>query len=656
MAKVINKSYIYIKHNLKTFLVFAGLAILTFILQAVVYENHLKYGFRDGDWWLLYDFYNYGSLSLDHLVKTWQNHGIYTYQIYYIGFANSLVGLDFPKLYQIMHISKLLATLSIFPLILTITKSRLSAFLTTIIFSVGYPIAGAMFMYVTGGYFLAIISMSFFFISYKHTFDVSPPRFSRSIVTLFLLLLTLFLNTERMYILLPLIPFIELFWLWRQNFSKRALKNVILRLSIILLPILIFFIAYYLWINSYVDQSRFASSFIPQISLRFESISDGNWQLLLYPFASFGSMFLYGEFWNFFGNINTQSFPGFISNFITRPMVIFSLSTIFLMWLISKKPVKLILTTLIPVLIFAIIIFWMNYNWQFINKDVRIHFDVNLLGMPAIFGFFILALSFSIFLAWLRLKDEKGKLLMPLFLGPAFTFLFILFTWLGSDIQLIFMGPQRYLTIPAIGTSLFMGALIVLLYNSLKNIKFTKHFAWLIFFALIPLILINAKVTREFFDYELKVVGMDGTEQTRMKNKFWSLFPNISSYEPSLFYFDETTDPDHGYFNESTIMAGFTDWIQFDQGQTILKNAPDPGMLRTSVQCPRHTHANCLEILKKSFVVNDGMRGFLYKDPTTGPQIEPVFYNLENFYALRFIQKDLVDIRGEVLKELQINE
>ena len=333
-------------------------------------------------------------------------------------------------------------------------------------------------------------------------------------------------------------------------------------------------------------------------------------------------------------------------------MIIFTIATTIIMYLISKKPLKLILTTLIPVFIFSLSIFFISRNWLTIDQSVRIHFATDFIGLPALFGFYILSLSFSFLLAWFYEKNEKN-LIQPIFIGSGISFLFIVLTWVGSDIQLIFMGPQRYLTVPTIGSSLLIASLIVLLFNKLRRVAFMKNFAWLTFSLLIPIILINFNISRDFFTYELNNVGMDGAEQTRMKNKFWSLDPELSRDETSFFYFDESADQDNNYFNESTVLAGFEDWIQFDRGKLLVVNRPNPGMIRTNLQCPEHTHQNCINILKEGLKMENGQLGIWYKDPIRGNV--PNFYKLNNFYAFRFINKDLVNITQDVLGELNVD-
>lgn len=645
MKTLINKS------NLIIIFLFT---VFVYILQSIVFSDQLKFGFRDGDWWILYEYKKLGALSLDHIIETWKRHGVYTYQVYYTGILEGFVGLDFQKLHQFTHYAKFLATLSIFPLVYFLTRNKLTAFLTTLIYSVAYPTAGAMFMFVTGGYFLAIFSMSLFLICY--IFSIRNPHNSLKFLflALGLLIITLLLNTERMFGLIPLILMVEAFIWWRNRFSRDSLSKSFYRMSVLILPFIFFYVVYTIWIKAGVYQYRFVEGFFPEAVKRFEAILDGNWQLVLYPFASFGSMFLFGDYWQVLGVIKVGSPSTFLFNFIKEPFLIFSLTTIFLMFLISKKPQKLILGILIPVFIFGLLIFILARNWMNIDPAVRIHFDINVLGIPALFGFFIIVLCCAFLFTWLREKDDLNKsYLLPLFLGPLVSFLFILLTWIPSDIQLAFMGPQRYLTAPSIGSSVFLGGLTVLIFTKLKKVRIIKNFAWISLLVVVPIILINADIVKDFFNYELNFVGMNGAEQTRMKNKFWSIAPKISTKEPSLFYFDESADHKNGYFNESTVLAGFDDWIRFDHGKNILER-PTAGMIRSNIHCSERIHKSCLDILKESFQIKDEEKGFFYKD--TFNNSPPKFYKLSNFYAMRFISRDLWDIKQEVLEELNINE
>lgn len=638
------------KANQAQLLLVLALVVVVWILQSIVLKPHLDYGFRDGDWMIIRRYISLGSPSLNHLIDALKLHAVYTYQIYYAGFLTHFYGLNFHQLHQTSHFFKFLATIAIFPMIFMVTKNKITAFMTAVIYAVAYPTVGALFMFVTGGYFIAIIFLNFFLMMYWFVLNNKQIKIKWLFCTLFLFLATLLLNPERMYPLIPLVLIIEFIWIWKNNWVIKEIINSLTRIMILFLPIIVFYVVYTIWFKSQVTSAFFTPEFLKALHLRFKSILDGNWQLLLYPFSSFGSMFFHGDYWKFLGSFKTDSFINFLFSLV-RPMTIFTIATTVIMYLISKKPLRLILTTLIPVFIFSLAIFFISRNWLTIDQSARIHFDTDFIGLPALFGFYVLSLSFSLFPAWFYDKNEN-ILIQPIFIGSGISFLFIVLTWIGSDIQLVFMGTQRYLTVPAIGSSLFIASLIVLLFNKLRRVVFMKDLAWLTFLLLIPVILINFNISKEFFDYELNEAGMDGVEQARMKNKFWSLVPKLSRDETSLFYFDESADKDNDYFNESTILAGFEDWIQFDRGELLIANRPNPGMIRTNLQCPEHTHQNCINILKEGLKVENGQLGIWYKDPIRGNI--PHFYKLSNFYSFRFVNKDLNNITEEVLKELNL--
>lgn len=622
------------------------------LLQDWAIGDNLSYGFRGDDWWILLHFETFGNSLLVHLINTWKTHAVYSYQVYYAGFLVHLLGLDFHSLYLAGHIFKYIATLSIFPLIYLLSKNKLMAVLSTIIYAVSYPSIGALYMFVTGGYYIAISSMSIFLIIYwlgiiknkglKWYFLVSG-----------VFILTLFLNTERMYPLVPLLVLAESLLIWKNGWSKEAITKSLQRLLIIFLPLIIFavvYILYFIFTKNFLNSSFFVQGFSGTASIRINSLQHGNWQLLTYPFASFGSLFLLDDYWKIFGVPDLTSFSSFISYLITKPLLILFLPTLIIMFFTSKQPLRWIAFVLGVEAIFYLLGYWMYKNWLFIDQSVRIHFDLNSVFTPAAFGFYVLILSLYIFLTSIKNK-KTDKLLLVLSGGSLTAFLFIVLTWIYSDVQLLFMGPQRYLTTPAIGSSLFIAGVITLLFNKFRKFTKVRHFAPAILLITIPIIIINMKISKSFFNYELHDVGMDGVEQTRMKNEFWSIVPNMSNDERSLFYFDETADKYNGYFNESTVIAGLDSWALFDHGKILIKERPEPGILRTNIECPEVSHESCIHFMRSGLTIVNGEKGILYSDKVRYPDKQK-FYKLKNFYAFRFINKHLVNIKEEVLKEL----
>lgn len=623
------------------------LLLVTIVLDWFFFSKQLHYGFRDVDWQVLYFFKLFGNISSHHLWGEIKELGVYASESYYVGVLEQFIGINFVKLHLVTHVFKILSAIAIYFLIMLVFKRKLLAFITSIIYTISYTHAGAFFQLASGAYFLTTIFMVLFLTTYYYS--ISGRNILKwSTATGILLVITFLLKPERMYPLVALVLSIELVIVAFSKFKKDILIISSKRTMLILLPFVIPSLFYYALLK-YFPLGLSPNQFSIVANLRFESIMKGNFQLFLYPFASFGSIFLFEGYWKWLGQLNFQNFFDFLSSLIIGPILRLGIFTFILLAFIYKKPLRLTLLVTALVFVFSVIIYVLNINWQNIPSAARIHFDPNLIGIPAIFGSYIFILGCIVCFGWIKNHDVTFA---PLALGLYFAFLFILLTWIPSDLQLVFMGPQRYLSIPSIGTSLFIAGLLVIIYDRIKTVRAIKDFAPVIFLLLIPLIMINYQVASKFFDYELTYAGLRGNEQTRMKNQFRQLVGKISQEEKSLFYFDETMDKENGYFDEGTVMAGFEYWTRVNMDGT-LNHFPDPGMMRTNVQCPQHTHQNCIDILKAGLTMVDGERGIWYQDPIR-VKLGQRFFKLSNFYAVRFINKQLIDIRAEVLRELNL--
>lgn len=621
------------------------LFIAVIFLEGLVFSNQLNYGFRDVDWQVLYYFKSFGNLSLNHLLREIKVLGVYIPESYYVGLLVKFVGLDFVHLHLITHLFKILSAITVYLLVLKVFKRRLLAFISSLIYTISYTHAGALFQLSSGGYFLAIISMNSFLFSYYYTI-VRKITLKRLIFMISLLYLTFLLKPERMYPLIPLIILTEFFTLVINKFEQNFVTNSLKRILPIFVSFIVFYLFYHTLFTNGVPTGFTPNQFFLGTAIKIKSILNGNLQLLLEPFASLGSIFLYGDYLKILGELSFQNFPLFIISLLFGPILRLGLVTLAFFYINDRKSLKLVLGILAAVFIFGMMIYQLNINWQHSIASTRMHFDPNLVSLPSILGFYVLVLNCALFINWLKSKDN---ILIPPILGIAFSFLFIMLTWISSDISLIFMGPQRYLSIPSIGISIFISGLLVITVNKLRQVIYIKQFSWIVFLLLVPLFIINYQITNRFFDDELNFAGVRGTDQIRMKNKLRSLLGEINTQDKSLFYFDEAQDRDNAYSNEGTVVAGFEYWMKFNK-DGILNNLPTPGMIRSTRQCPEHTHLSCIKVLKDGLGVDDGEKGIWYTDPLRGNK--PNFYKLNNFHAYRFVNKDIIDIREEVLREL----
>lgn len=622
------------------------LILFTVVLNVLIFSNQLNYGFRDVDWMMLYIFKNYG-ISLHGLGEEFKILGVYIPESYYVGLLENFIGLNFMQLHLATHVFKIIAGISIYFLVLKVFKRKLLAFITSLFYTISYSHAGVLFQLSSGGYFLTTIAMVLFLISYHNSFF--EKRFLRwSIFTGILLIIELFLKAERTYPLIALVFLIDFSFLVFGRFKKYLWIISMKRVLLIFLPLIIFSLFYQIALTISAPQGFAPGQFSINTNIRIDSITKGNWQLLLYPLSSLGSLFLYEDYWKLLGGLNFQNIGPYITSLVTGPVLRLGIITYIIFYLLSKNPFKWTLVSTVCMSIFGLIVYTLNINWQNIDPVTRIHFDPNQQSMPAIFGFYVFVLWSLLLVKWIKSKDQ---VLLPSIIGFIFSFIFIFLTWLPSDLQLSFMGPQRYLSMPSIGTSLFFAGLLMVIFDRLRVIKFTKNFAWMIFLIFIPLITINFQIANNFFNYELTYAGLQKDEQIRMKGKFRQITAEISQKDRSLFYFDESADKENGYFDEGTTIAGFEFWTRVNTDGS-LNHIPEPGQMRTNIQCPEHTHKNCVDILKSGLSIENGKQGIWYQD--TLREKTKHFYPLNAFYAVRFINKDIVDIKKEVLKEIGV--
>ncbi|MBU0569232.1 hypothetical protein KKB40_00430 [Patescibacteria group bacterium] len=599
-------------------------------IQELALKEHLLYGFRDVDWGFIRDYKLLPSFSLNQILTAWRQWGVYTYQMYYIGIQEQIFGINFLAFNRITQFFKFLSVLTIYPLMLMISKRKLTAFVTTIIYAAASPAVGAMFSVVTSGNYLAVVLMNFFLIFYLKVVSSKKPRWVLFFFSLLLFFITMFLSTERMYPLLFLILAVEFFRTRLHKTARLFDWRAIVRVMAFWLPA---FVVYIFKPNVFIQ-------FFRGTQLILGRIKEGNWQLLLTPFASLGSIFLPKEQWGSFGVVSIAGFFAFY-DFMKVSLLPFILgSTVLISILLPKKKMRFVTQTLVVMTLLSAISYLLASHNQAIDPSLRVHFDMALMT-PILFGVFLLALSFSFWCVWL--DQRKNHLFLFLSLSPAIAFLFIVVTWIASDYVLVFTGVQRYLTIPAIGSSMFVTGITVMIFDRLRKTKFIKVFSPLVFVLLIPFIAVNIMASKKFFYDELYSGGMIGFKQTKMKDEFWSYVPSFSDTEPSLFYFDESTDYENGYFHESAIIAGFKAWPLF-RGRDVVVTRPIPGIIRTNINCVERKH-DCVGFISEYLIEEEGKRGIMWKN---------TFYKPENFYAFRLNNKHVINITSEVKEELDL--
>lgn len=628
----------------RSVLVFIVIVPLIFFLESNLLAPHLRYGFGDVDWGYLYQYKILGKDPFTKIYEVWKGLGVYTYGAYYMGILEHFFpidGFNFIGIHKANHFFKFLSAITLFPFIFAFTGRKLLAALTTILYAVASSAVAPLYTAQVSGYYLAITVMNLFATYYILIVKNNKIGLLWLISGVLLFILTLFLATERMYPLIPLIFLGEFFWMLSQRFSGSIVKSSIVRQVAFFSPLLLLYL-----LVRFGGSSEFGgiSSFFGNTKIIFQKVLQGNWQLILNPQISLASLFSPKDYWGLIGS-DSYALKGFGEYiwFFLGPFFTFLIFTVILSVLILKKRRRFILLNSILAITFGSVVYILASHQFSINEALRQPLGISMFLGYAVVSALILSMMLSLFIEWIS-GAKKGNYLLYLFLGPATSFLFIFLTWLPSDVTLTPVGIHRYLAIPAIGSSFFIAALITLFYEKTNEIKGLRIFSWFFLLIMIPIILFNFSVVGKYFEQELNYSGMDGQQQKYMKSKLLSYMGDFDLKEPTLFYFDEE-DGENGYFNETSIIAGFPVWVRF-RGRSIPLDGITPEYIRnrdlgseTNVYCTG-INANCLAKLQSYVTLRNGEKGILYKN---------VFYPLNRFYAFRLKGRDVFDIKSEIL-------
>ena len=582
--------------------------MIQFFLLKVILNN----GFTADDWLLLFDYKTIGSSHdfLDKLFAIFRTKGLYTsYQVLYIGILESLFHGNY-QTYQITNIIlKALATLSLYPLILVVFKRRLLAFFTTTLYAISYSSSGALQFVVKGSDYLAIFFMNICLMTYYLSFKQN--RKLLLFTTSILLFLSFIFSPIRIYpfLLFPLL--IEIF-IWLKFKKLLGIVKMLLRLALIFSPFLILFLFPPGSTGSYLNGPRVV----------YKLLTYGNYQLLLSPFAGLGYTFLTNDYWPIFGNVSLDNFREYLLFLLRGPLILYSILTIALGFLITKKPRPLIISIISANLVFEIICY-------FLINNVRMAVGPNIKGFYpistyAIFlGFFVISVAVSSLILWLR-DYKENILLSSTFIGPIFSSAFLWGTWLIIGDALTFKeGIHWYLIIPPIGTSLFLASFMVLGFDKIKrvvNLRLKYILMSSLFLMLLSLYLISSKEINSTFT-ALTNIGYGASDQEQIKNKLLSQLKDPIDDKNTLFYFEASKDlqtPD--VFYSVTLISGFEERMHFRNWELV------NGCIGFIFDKAK---------LEKSVVVKSGIKGFnvssLCVANYSAAGRQEVFYRLERY-------------------------
>lgn len=623
-------------------LIFIFLFSLVVFLHYLLDSSYLDYGMHSDDWISLV---RYKALEVDipHKIQFyWRRDDVgphATSQVIYIGLLESMFGLNYKVFALINIILKILATLSLYPLIYLVFKRRLLAFLVVVLYSISYSTVGTLHLVIKGTeyqaiFFMNIFLMLYYFITKKRIFSLKW-----YLVLMLSFPIAILFAPPRLFplILAPLL--IEIF-LWIHMRANYNLKLAMKKLFFLYLPFILLFI--------YSPIAAAQSSILPIIHL--QKILEGYWYIILSPLSGLGYMIFWGSYWaKLIGTLSVDNFGSYLLSLVFYTSFVFGLISIILALFLSKNRKSFIFLAIVLNFIMEIFVFFLATNHLKIPTESRVIFDFNTLYSVFV-GVFILVFSINCYIEWLR-QDKKNNLLLAIWVGPLTSFYFIFCNWLFANPFLAYVPSHEYLTIPAIGVSLMFAALLTFLYDKIKAVKVLHSggvFAFsilLLFF--IPIYSINK--TRAIGYIATLVKDQNASQQQDIQRKIREQLKTSATdgdKQNKLVFFDWTKDKVNGDFYSEIIYSSFTSWMHYNNGKIV------EGCINQITDKIK---------LANSITERSGKKGFILPGvcvETPGGNFfinQEIFYELRDFYAFEINNNNLSDVRVNILKDIGIN-
>lgn len=601
--------------------------LLIFILvisfsQALILKFHFEFGFSPDDIRFFSDFSGLGS-PLSNLKKAWKDTGIYqTPHLYYGGILFSLFGFNFLSYHLTSLIFKILSIITFYLLIQVIFRNRLLSFLSALIFSFQYASFGSMEMVTRTQDYLLISGLNVFFILLYLIIANKLRGIVWSILASMVLLSTFLINPARAYPILPFICFLGAA-IFLNNRSRSNFYKIAKHFFIFFLPFILFVI--------FTGRS---GAFFGNSSTIIQKISVGNFQMLLAPFSSFGSLLLQNDSLRFLSS-PTWALSDFLSYFLGGPLIFFGITTIILSRILSKTPLKFFLGVFIINFLAELLIFIFIDLGRNLPNHLKMTYDPYTFTPTAVLGAYILVLTIFVFIEWLN--DKQNKILLLYLLGITFSVTFVWFTWIVYSLVHIPMGIYGYSTIPSVGVSAAISSLLVFTYLKINNqSRLLKTFAPSVFLICIVYFIYNNYQVQTYLKTNVDY-GNKASDQIFIKNKFWNFLSEDTTPCNNLFFLETTPNEQNG-LNYSFIMID-----RFDRWYSLYSpyNSKKP--------CPVAVLVSDEAKLLSNYTTIKGKEGFLYKYFNG----EDNFFPLEDFYAFSLQNRDIIDIKLDLLKKLR---
>lgn len=618
--------------NLKTLLIFFLTASLIIFLGFDFLKPTFDIGLSPEDREFILRYKLLGSNPLTKILQVWLERGAYsTIPIYYIGTVQSIAGFNYQFIQFIGVLFRTLAILSIFPLVTLVFKNIWLAVLTTIIFAFSYTTTGALETGVEPSEYLGFLMMNVFLFAYYRLNTKYLLNFKWLFLTSILLFIAVMTSVMRIYPILFFLPLIELF-IFFSNRKKYKFKYLVIKLTVLYLPFII--------LKSFLP---FPTTDHFSLSMIIARITEGNWHLVLTPFQGLGFMIPVWKYYDKLGILGLSNFSDYFIFLLGGPLIIFGAAYLILSRITANSKLTFFIRVFTLNFGLEVLTYWIIKHRLSMPTQLQLNFDQPRL-YSILFGIFIFSLMINYMIDWYR-QGKKNNLLLVLWLGPFIALLYITMTYFFASLGLSFGGAQdHYLLIPTLGIALAIAGILLMLMGKLSGSQLKLSLSSiLIAFIMLVIYIFNREMTHAYF-IGANFNGRAAAGQELLQGGIREVFKDLDYSKPALVYFDTSDIPQSkDPFYSEGLLTPFP-VIMYSQGEDVVSGCV--GVIYEDGQMAK---------LKELIKTIDNQQVIIYQTvcvESSRINVQDVIYKPENLYALKIKDGDFIDIKDQVLKEL----
>lgn len=617
---------------IKTVLLF----VLVWSLQTLFLYEVINNGIAGDDLEWLFYFHAYRGDLISQFPFIWNERTIYiVQQIYYMGIIQGIFGfLNLPSVQLIHLFFKALAALSLSFLIFKLLKDKIFAFLTVFFFIISPSTAGIFEVIIQGTSYLSISFICLFILFYIQSFKDNKKK--KILLASFFFFLALVLCPPRSFPIILIPIFVELVRL-RKEFKP----------FVFLRRLLIFYLIPYIL---FAGQAKHVTG--GSWGVHVYDFTAGNYYSITHPFQVISSLFidrsLLGYIFPIWNNVNLNVV--LILQLFLLPLSLF-LGLIIKIRNIRNFLIKItLLTFLLQGLFYLLGIHSHNLppGYAIIQQ---VNFNASSFIQASIGGYFVLFGLFLVCEWWWNKRNNK--IMMVLSLAWFWTLICLILIWFSAGgVQMTDQNDRRYVLPISLGSIVFTAGIFTLTIEEILKIR--KLIIKMPAYFLLGMILFivtfaNYKFLNGYFYEKNQKTGSDSGWQKIMFQRFLDKFGQVNLHKDALIYLDYSKADaiDKEFYKNS--VGIFYKLIYFDNGYLVR------GHCKAVV--------SDLQVLKKSYKIINGEKGFMIDSPPTlcvnpviGQDSRANYFSLDNFYAYSLQNKEFIDIKEGIVNKFDKEE